>query len=138
MIAPLCPKSSAKLGLQSLIKYSFLFIPLFLIHPGSLLGLAFLFTMAPGLVSDVAIRSEPAQNGTNGVHKTPAYPQPLKLSGALNEFKWEDATPVIGREFPTVNIVDDLMNASNADELLRDLAITSKYFNDPKLSRSYR
>lgn len=82
--------------------------------------------MAPALVSDVPIHSEPTQKGNNGVHKKAAYPQPLKLSGALNEFTWEDATPVIGREFPTVNIVDDLMNSSNADELLRDLAITSK------------
>lgn len=80
--------------------------------------------MAPGLVSDIPVHSEHTQNGTNGVHKS--FPKPLNPSGKLDEFKWEDATPVIGREYPTVNIVDDLMNASNADELLRDLAITSK------------
>ncbi|KAJ8112602.1 hypothetical protein OPT61_g5063 [Boeremia exigua] len=53
------------------------------------------------------------------------YPSPLQKSGALDEkFQFEEATPVIGREYPTVNIVDDLLNASNADELIRDLAIT--------------
>ena len=49
---------------------------------------------------------------------------PLKLSGALDKYEYEEVTPVIGREFPTVNIVDDLIDAPNADELLRDLAIT--------------
>lgn len=52
--------------------------------------------------------------------------KPLKPSGALDKFKYEDTTPEIGREFLDVNIVDDLWNAPNADEVLRDLAITSK------------
>lgn len=54
-----------------------------------------------------------------------SYPEPLKLSGALDHFTHEETTPVIGREFIGVNIVDDLLNAENADERLRDLAITS-------------
>ncbi|KEQ85785.1 taurine dioxygenase family protein [Aureobasidium pullulans] len=53
-----------------------------------------------------------------------SFPKPLKQSGALENFTHEDTTPVIGREFPDVNIVDDLLDASNADELIRDLAIT--------------
>ena len=53
------------------------------------------------------------------------YPEPLKLSGALDHFEHEDTTPVIGREFFDVNIVDDLLNGENADERLRDVAITS-------------
>ncbi|RAK74613.1 TauD/TfdA dioxygenase family protein [Aspergillus fijiensis CBS 313.89] len=52
------------------------------------------------------------------------YPKPLKVSGALDKYEYEETTPVIGREYPTVNIVDDLLNAPNADELVRDLAIT--------------
>jgi hypothetical protein len=55
------------------------------------------------------------------------YPEPLALSGALDHFKHEETTPIIGREFLDVNIVDDLLNAENADERLRDLAITSKH-----------
>lgn len=53
------------------------------------------------------------------------YPAPLKLSGALDTFESFDSTPVIGREFPKANLVEWL-NAPNSDELLRDLAITSK------------
>lgn len=51
-------------------------------------------------------------------------PQRLKLSGALNDYEAFDVTPVIGREFPKANLVDWL-SADNADELIRDLAITS-------------
>lgn len=59
--------------------------------------------------------------------ETEAYPTPLTKSGALDgKFKFEETTPVIGREYSDVNIVDDLLNAPNADELIRDLAITSK------------
>lgn len=51
---------------------------------------------------------------------------PLKKSGVLDSaFQFEEVTPAIGREYPTTNIVEDLLNSSNADELLRDLAITS-------------
>jgi hypothetical protein len=39
---------------------------------------------------------------------------------------YEESTPVIGREYPEVNVVDDILNASDSDELLRDLAITGK------------
>ena len=60
-------------------------------------------------------------------NETTQYPAPLKLSGALDKFEHEETTPVIGREFPTVNIVDDLLNAPNSDDLVRDLAITSTY-----------
>jgi hypothetical protein len=56
------------------------------------------------------------------------YPAPLTKAGALDSrFKYEEATPVIGREYPDVNIVDDILDASDADELIRDLAITSKF-----------
>ncbi|KAF3767304.1 taurine dioxygenase family protein [Cryphonectria parasitica EP155] len=72
--------------------------------------------MAPGLTSDLPIHSSQAEAKT--------YPKPLQLSGALKDFSYEDTTPAIGREFLGVNIVDDVLNASNADELLRDLAIT--------------
>ncbi|KAM3537378.1 hypothetical protein ARSEF1564_009699 [Beauveria bassiana] len=52
------------------------------------------------------------------------YPEPLKLSGALDQFEFEETTPVIGREYAKLNIVDSLLNAPNADKLVRDLAIT--------------
>jgi len=54
------------------------------------------------------------------------YPhEPLKLKGVLDQFKSFDVTPVIGREFVDVNL-KDWLESPNADELIRDLAITSK------------
>ena len=85
--------------------------------------------MAPSATSDLPILPTPSQNGT-GENGKVSYPKPLKLSGALNPFKFEETTPAIGREFLNVDIVDDLLNAENADERLRDLAITSKLHHD--------
>ena len=77
--------------------------------------------MAPVPIADLPVDSHTKLDFTS-----PRIKQPLKLSGALEGFEYDDVTPVIGREFTGVNIVDDLLNASNSDELLRDLAITSK------------
>lgn len=63
-------------------------------------------------------------------------PKPLSLSGALDRFKQEDTTPVIGREFFGVNLVDDIINAEDADALLRDLAITSESIRNTNHSPS--
>ena len=79
--------------------------------------------MAP--TADLPIHPHPSS--TNGRHQPVAYPPPLVPSGSLDRFEFEETTPVIGREYPHVNIVDDLLNASNSDELVRDLAIAGKY-----------
>lgn len=52
--------------------------------------------------------------------------EPLKLSGALDHFEQFDVTPIIGREYANVDLAEWL-RAPNSDELLRDLAITSKF-----------
>ena len=78
--------------------------------------------MAPSVAVDVSDQGLP-------VHpkgQQAPYPKPLKLAGVLEKFPYEETTPTIGREFPSINIVDDLLNAENADELIRDLAITSE------------
>lgn len=49
--------------------------------------------------------------------------QPLKLSGALDQYESFDVTPVIGREFPKANL-KEWLRAPNSDELIRELAIT--------------
>jgi hypothetical protein len=57
------------------------------------------------------------------------YPsRPLQLAGVLDTFESFDVTPVIGREFKDVNLAEWL-RAPNADELLRDLAITGTLFS---------
>jgi hypothetical protein len=82
--------------------------------------------MAPGIVEDIPSR----ENGNSVKSSKGSYPEPLKLSGTLEKFSYEESTPVIGREFPNVNIVDDLLHGENSDELLRDLAIISKSFSE--------
>lgn len=82
--------------------------------------------MAPGILSeDLPLRDNASAN--NGSR---TYPAPLKQSGALDSFQFEDITPVIGREFPNINIVDDLIHSPNADQLIRDVAITSTKHNN--------
>ena len=54
-----------------------------------------------------------------------SHKEPLKLSGALEQSENFEVTPVIGREYVNVDLVEWL-RAPNSDELLRDLAITSK------------
>ncbi|KAL2257833.1 hypothetical protein VTK26DRAFT_9112 [Humicola hyalothermophila] len=51
------------------------------------------------------------------------HKEPLKLSGALDHLEYFDVTPVIGREYVNVDLVE-LLRAENSDALLRDLAIT--------------
>ena len=69
----------------------------------------------------------PAATETDSVPVTSkgTRPAPLKLSGVLSQFRSKELTPVIGTEFFDVNLVEWL-NAPNADELLRDLAITGR------------
>ena len=63
---------------------------------------------------------------TNGFATKNGRLEPLKKTGALDTtFEFEDLTPSNGREYKA-NIVEDLLDAPNADDLLRDLAITSK------------
>lgn len=52
--------------------------------------------------------------------------EPLKLSGAIDAWKNFDVTPVIGREYESVDLAA-VLKAENSDELLRDLAITSTF-----------
>lgn len=52
----------------------------------------------------------------------PSCPNPLKYSGSLDHLPYFEVTPIIGREYPTVKITD-ILNAPNADEQIRDLAI---------------
>lgn len=64
--------------------------------------------------------SEVNQHTANGTKYSP-----LVASGLLDSrFKFEESTPSIGREYFNIDIVQDLLNAEETDELIRDLAIT--------------
>lgn len=48
---------------------------------------------------------------------------PLTKGSSIDYLEYVDVTPVIGREYPTAKI-KDILAADNAEEQLRDLAIT--------------
>jgi len=50
--------------------------------------------------------------------------EPLKNSGSIDHLEYFDVTPIIGREYPTAKI-KDILQAPNAEDQLRDLAITT-------------
>ena len=66
-------------------------------------------------------QSAKSTNGSLGNHR-----QPLKLQGALDNFEHFDVTPIIGREYPKVDL-KQWLESPHCDDLLRDLAITSKF-----------
>lgn len=80
--------------------------------------------MAPGLLNDEELPSRTAEHSYG---KGSSYQTPLRPSGALDQFDFEETTPVIGREYFGIDIVNDLLNAPDADDRLRDVAIASKY-----------
>lgn len=63
--------------------------------------------------------------------------RPLALTGVLDQYESFELTPVIGKEFPTANLVDWL-HAPNADQLIRDLAVTSTYMIGCPAQLGYR
>lgn len=67
------------------------------------------------------------QNGSSERTQSLYHTQgPIKPTGILDQYEHFDLTPVIGREFPDANLVD-WINSPNADELLKELAVTSTY-----------
>ena len=43
------------------------------------------------------------------------YPSPLQKSRVIDsKFKFEEATPIIRREYPSINTVHDILNAADA------------------------
>jgi hypothetical protein len=86
--------------------------------------------MAPAVTETVAQVTENLKQKVTTSLKDQVEPnretghrEPLKLSGALDQFKSFEVTPVIGKEFVDVDLAEWL-KAPNSDELLRDLAIT--------------
>jgi len=85
-------------------------------------------------LAQVSVADVKDSNGTHKEEPAPAvqehvlesqHKEPLKLSGALDHFESFDVTPTIGREYVGVNLAKWL-RAPNSDELIRDLAMTSK------------
>lgn len=84
--------------------------------------------MSPSLVSDDA-HDDSVPQATHEEPKVASQSllrEPLKPTGAIECFEHFDVTPCIGREFRNVNLAEWL-EAPNANDLLKDLAITSKF-----------
>lgn len=79
--------------------------------------------MAPSAVETETATAVPIH--TKSVNSS-THREPLQLGSVLEGYESFDVTPVIGREFPKADLVEWL-EAPNADELIRDLAITSSW-----------
>lgn len=51
--------------------------------------------------------------------------EPLVYSGSLDSYAHRDLTPVIGREYDDLQVAD-LLQSSDSNQLIRDLAVTGK------------
>ncbi|KAL8788406.1 MAG: hypothetical protein Q9195_007285 [Heterodermia aff. obscurata] len=83
-------------------------------------------TAINGDATEEVLNSSTEKGTSNGQSETSEEftpKAPLKLKGALDQFKSFDVTPVIGKEFENVDLVEWL-RAPNSDDLIRDLAIT--------------
>lgn len=73
-------------------------------------------SLSDTLISKLHLKALPEPRNKNS--------SPLKSSGALDVYEKFDVTPVIGTEFARGAVqLKDLLEAPNADDLIRDLAI---------------
>lgn len=79
-------------------------------------------SMAP---SAAASRAETTVPVTSAKTEATLLKPWLKNSGVLDEYESFDVTPAIGREYPHADLVSWLQ-APNSDELIKELALTSK------------
>jgi hypothetical protein len=57
---------------------------------------------------------------------TVTFSPPLEQGPAIDHWKYQDLTRALGREYLDIDLVE-VLEAPNADDLLRDLAITSEH-----------
>jgi hypothetical protein len=56
--------------------------------------------------------------------------EPLKYSGSLDQFPYEDLTPSIGTEFSSATQLSQLLQSDDADKFIKDLAILSNLLSE--------
>jgi len=84
--------------------------------------------MAPIAITNTPVHVEAVNPITSLVGDTNAKGHlSLKLSGILDQYEHSESTPIIGREYPSIQI-KDLLHDPNSDDLLRELAIISEYY----------
>jgi len=55
----------------------------------------------------------------------PQISRPLEYSGSLDRYQHQDLTPVIGREYEGLQ-VGEILQSADRDQLIQDLAVTSR------------
>lgn len=80
--------------------------------------------MAPSATVAPAATDIPILPGKTAAAAATSTKPWLKSSGALDQYEHIEVTPIIGREYPTANVVSWL-EAPNSDELIKELALTS-------------
>lgn len=76
-------------------------------------------------MSPSQIETTSSHGNGKATHDTKLIKEPLKLIGLLDKYESFSVTPVIGTEFTDANVAEWL-KADNSDDLIRELAITSK------------
>ena len=79
--------------------------------------------MAPSAVEAQVATEIPIHPGKAAAAATKPW---VKATGALDQFEHVELTPVIGREYPKADVAAWLQ-APNSDELIKELALTSKF-----------
>lgn len=79
--------------------------------------------MAPSATEVEARTDIPVHPGKLAATNASAKPW-VKNTGALDQYEHFEVTPVIGREYTSINLVE-LLEAPNSEELLKELALTS-------------
>lgn len=76
-------------------------------------------------MSPSQIETTSSNGNGKATNDTKLIKEPFKLCGLLDEYESFSVTPVIGTEFTDANVAEWL-KADNSNDLIRELAITSK------------
>jgi hypothetical protein len=83
--------------------------------------------MAPSAAEVEAQTTDiPVHPGKQAASATRTKPW-IKATGVLDQHEHIELTPIIGREYPHVNLVS-LLQAPNSEELLRELSLISMFY----------
>ena len=78
--------------------------------------------------SAIEVESQPTTDAVQGVKNGTAprtsgfVREPMRTSGLLDTHRFSECTPIIGREYPDVQLAE-LMKSPNAELYLREIAI---------------
>lgn len=78
--------------------------------------------MAPSATETATATAIPVSAGKANLSSSKPW---VKSTGVLDQYEHIEVTPIIGREYPHAKLAQWLQS-SNSDDLIRELALTSK------------